>query len=426
MWGGTDELLHVPLGVTWTTDKRRTQMEWPSEAFAQEYRAADYLVTPENPFEHLPDHGNSGLEALHPALAIPHRFFALGVKPLRWGIIGGGWIATDYFAPAFQWTPHARLVGLAELSDERRAVHGETPDLRTFVDWREMIAQCELDAVYIATPNHLHAEMIEGAAAAGLRVLCEKPVATHFDDLERIRSCSLQRADFFQTAYDQRYHPAHLRLARRIAEGVLGTVTQVRIHYACWVDGAWNKVSATDNWRIDPSQAGGGAGFDLLPHGLDLIAMLVADSIEEAYLLYQGRVHDYTKKKAIDDGAVMLVRTASGILASLHVGYNCPEDQPRRRIEIIGTKGRVDAYNTMGQDPGGELVWHTPAGEKRETFPAGVEAGPFVRQLDAVSRLWIRGDIPRYPFQKDLALAECLIHCDAHARTKFSPPHGSL
>jgi predicted dehydrogenase len=286
-----------------------------------------------------------------------------------------------------------------------------------------MIRDCQLDAVYIATPNHLHAEMIEGAAAAGLRVLCEKPITTHLNDLTRIRTCTLQHPDFFQTAYDQRYHPAHLKLARCIAEGVLGTVTQVRIHYACWVDGGWNKVSATDNWRIDPSRAGGGAGFDLLPHGLDLISMLVAEPIADAHLIYQGKVHDYAISQAIDDGAVMSVRTVSGILASLHVGYNCPEDQPRRRIEVLGTKGRVDAYNTMGQDPGGELVWHTPAGVKRETFPECVEAGPFVRQLDAVSRLWIRGDVPQFPFERDLALAECLIHCDTRARSNFSPHH---
>ena len=414
-----DILLHPPLEVTWSPTDRCTKMNWPSAAFAEEYRSADYLQSGENPLEHLPA-SNVNPILLHPGLAIPGPFLALGVKPLRWGIIGGGWIATDYFTPAFPFLPHTKLVALAESNDARRSALAETSGLRTFANWREMLVNCQLDAVYIATPNDSHAEIIEGVAAAGLRVLCEKPVATNLRDLERIRRCSNHEPAFFQTAYDQRYHPAHLRLAKRISEGVLGTVTQIRVHYACWVDDGWNKVSATDNWRIDRSRAGGGAGFDLLPHCLDLISMLVADSILDAHLLYQGRVHDYAIGDQVDDGALMSARTAGGILVSFHVGYNCPEDQPRRRVEIIGTQGRVEALNTMGQDPGGELVWQTATGESRETFPTGAEAGPFVRQLDAVSRLWLRGDVPQFPFEQDLVLAERLIHCDAQARSTDS------
>ena len=420
-WNVVEELLHVPDGVTWSAAEGRTCMNWPNEAFAKEYQSADYLHSSQNPFEYLPAYINLEALVLHPGLAIPTPYLALGIKPLRWGIIGGGWIATDYFIPAFQLTPHARLVGLAELNDDRRNSHEGFPGLRTFSDWREMLACCELDAIYIATPNDSHAEIFEGVAAAGLRVLCEKPIATNHNDLERMRNSSRQTPGNFQTAYDQRYHPAHLQLARRIAEGVLGTVTQIRIHYACWVDDGWSKVPATDNWRIDRSRAGGGAGFDLLPHCLDLISMLVNDSIVEANLLYQSRAHGYAINQTIDDGALMAVRTSNSILASIHVGYNCPENQPRRRIEIIGTHGRVEANNTMGQDPGGELVWQLPTGEKREIFPTRAEAGPFVRQLDALSRQWSRGDVPQFPFEQDLLLAELLIRCDAEARSNHVP-----
>ena len=414
----TDELLHAPYGVTWQHSEQRTHMHWPSAAFAEEYQAAEYLTTSQNPFEYLPARGCPAAKILHPALAVPTAFLALGAKPLRWGIIGGGWIAADYFVPAFEFTPLARLVSLAELNDERRAVFSEISGLQTFSDWREMLACCELDAVYIATPNDSHAEILEGVAAAGLRALCEKPIATNEGDLAKIKNCAALKPDFFQTSYDQRYHPAHVRLARRIAEGCIGTVTQIRIHYACWVDGAWSKVAATDNWRIDRSRAGGGAGFDLLPHCIDLLSMLTGEAITDANLLYQGRAHDYALGDRIDDGALMAVKTERGILASIHVGYNCPENQPRRRIEIIGTQGRVEAYDTMGQDPGGELIWQMPAGETRESFPTGAEAGPFVRQLDAVSRLWLRGDAPRFPFEHDLILGECLIRCDAQAKSQ--------
>lgn len=415
-WNRADDILHAPIEVTWSSSERSTTMNWPSEAFAQEYRSSNYLTSSQNPFEYLPFCGDVTSLPLHPGLAIPAPFFSLGTKPLRWGIIGAGWITADYFVPAFKFVPHAKLVGLADTRHERLDAFLEIPGLKTFTDWREMVAVCELDAVYIATPNYLHAEIFEGAAAYGVRILCEKPIATNQSDLDRIRACTRQTPNFFQTAFDQRYHPAHVRLAKRVAEGFLGTATQLRIHYACWLDGNWNKAAATDNWRIDSNHAGGGAGFDLLPHCLDLICMLTNDSIATAHLLYQGRIHEYATSQKVDDGALMIVKTAKGVLASAHVGYNCPENQPRRRIEIIGTHGRVEAHNTMGQDPGGELIWQVSGQESRETFPTGLEAGPFVRQLDALSRQWIRGDLPQFPIEQDVALAECLIRCDAEAK----------
>lgn len=414
-WNFANEVLFAPIHLTWSHIDRLTTMNWPSQAFAQEYQSSDYLVSTENPFEYLPFQGNSESLPLHPGLAVAAPFFALGVKPLRWGIIGGGWIAADYFVPAFQFCPHAQLVAVCDIKNERLNAFSHIAGLQLFSELREMLVACRLDAVYIATPNCFHAEIFEAVAAYGIRILSEKPLATNQADLDKIRACTVSSPEFFQTAFDQRYHPAHVQLARRLAGGVLGTVTQVRMHYACWLDDGWSKVSATENWRIDPHRAGGGAGFDLLPHCLDLMLMLTDDAVAAAHLFYQRRIHNYSTVLGVDDGAVMTVMTQKGVLVSMHVGYNCPENQPRRRIEILGTHGRVEAHNTMGQDAGGELVWQIQGHESREIFPDGLAAGPFVRQLDTLSRQWIRGDLPRFPIQRDIDLAECLVRCDSQA-----------
>ena len=76
----------------------------------------------------------------------------------------------------------------------------------------------------------------------------------------------------------------------------------------------------------------------------------------------------------------------------------------------------------MGQDPGGELTWQLPTGVTRERFPSIAEAGPFVRQLDAITRMWLRKDQPRFPFERDLELAERLICCDERARSDAIAP----
>ena len=108
---------------------------------------------------------------------------------------------------------------------------------------------------------------------------------------------------------------------------------------------------ASDNWRIDPVRAGGGAFVDLAPHGLDLMQMLLGEPIVDCRVLLQRRVFDYP----VDDGAVAIGRTASGVLVTLHVAYNCPNAYPRRTLEVIGTAARAEACDTMGQMPGGTL-----------------------------------------------------------------------
>lgn len=415
-WLHEYESLFVPMEVSWSDRECMSKMNWPSEAFAQEYKSSHHLVSPHNPFEFLPLMGDVKSLPFHPGLAIPLPFFTLGIRPLRWGVIGGGWIAADYFVPAFQHTPLAQLVAVCDTHSERCGLFSKLNGVQTFSSWHNMFESCDLDAVYIATPNFTHAEIFEAAAHQNIRILCEKPLATNSADLDKIKNSALYNPSFYQTAFDQRYHPAHINLARRIKSGDLGIITQIKIHYACWVDDNWNKVPATENWRIDPLLAGGGAGFDLLPHCLDLILMLVDDSVETCHLIYQNRVHEYAIGRHIDDGAILSFRTNKGILASVHVGYNCPENQPRRRIDVMGTIGCVEAINTMGQDPGGDLNWLIDGKKSHDTFPSTIEAGPFVRQLEAISRQWIKLDPLKYPFERDIFLAECLVASDIQAK----------
>lgn len=416
-WQVNDEILYAPLQITYSQQNATSSMNWPSPAFESEYKSAHYLNSPQNPFEYLPFRGNEESIPINAGLAVPEPFLSLGIKPLRWGIIGGGWIAKDYFEPAFEFVPHAKLVAVCDTNPERLASFAENKHLQLFSDLQTMLTTCRLDAVYISTPNYYHAAIFELVAKQNICVLCEKPLATNVADIERIEKSTNQYPARFQTAFDQRYHPAHMHLAREIAAGTLGKVTQIRIHYACWVDDQWNKVSATENWRTNFKQAGGGAGFDLLPHCLDLVLMLLTDSVGDAHLMYQHHVHDYSFNQDVDDGALLIIKTTKGTLASMHVGYNCPENQPRRRVEIIGTNGRVEAIDTMGQDPGGELVWLLDGVEKRQSFSQNKEAGPFVRQLDAVTRLWLRGDVNAFPIERDLQMAKLLVRCDINAKS---------
>lgn len=263
---------------------------------------------------------------------------------LRWGIVGYGWLARDYADPAVRSLENARLVAACDPDPAAR----ELARSRGLVAVADIEALCDLvDIVYIATPNSTHRDLVERAAARGKHVLCEKPMATSLADGDAMFAACSRANVAYATAYDQRHHPAHLRLRDAIAAGDLGIVTAIRIVYACWLPAAWTG----DNWRVDASRSGGGALVDLAPHGLDLVAMLLGDEVVEARTLAQRRVHEYR----VDDGAAIVARTRGDVLAQLHVAYNHPETLPRRRLEIVGTGGLATATDTMGQTPGGNL-----------------------------------------------------------------------
>ncbi|MCJ2051862.1 Gfo/Idh/MocA family protein [Methylobacterium sp. J-070] len=293
-----------------------------------------------------------------------------------WGIVGYGWVARDYMEPGIRAAGH-RLVAVCDPDPDSREA-AERAGARGHADLAGLLAEPEVEAVYVATPNHLHRGAVEALAAAGKAVLCEKPMAATLRDAEAMARAVEAGRIFYGTAFDQRHHPAHRAIRAQVEAGRLGTVTAVRIVYACWLGRDWSEAGQP-NWRIDAAQAGGGALMDLAPHGLDLVDFLVGEPITTIAALTQSRAQDY----AVDDGALLIGRTGGGALASLHVAYNCPDALPRRRLEVTGTKGMLVAENTMGQTAGGSLLFIDGAGGRAEPLAFDADGSPFTEQVRA-------------------------------------------
>ncbi|KQO60824.1 MULTISPECIES: Gfo/Idh/MocA family protein [unclassified Methylobacterium] len=317
---------------------------------------------------------------------------------IGWGIVGYGWVARDYMAPGIRAAGH-RLVAVSDPGEASRAA-AEREGARAHPDLAGLLAEPEVEAVYVATPNHLHREAVEALAASGKAVLCEKPMAASLSDAEAMVAAVRNGGIFYGTAFDQRHHPAHRAMRTAIRDGRIGAVTTIRIVYACWLDRAWTSFAGQDNWRIDPLKAGGGALMDLAPHGIDLVDFLLDESIEDIAALTQARAQDY----AVDDGALLIGRTGSGILANLHVAYNCPDALPRRRLEVIGTGGALTAVDTMGQVAGGTLFITDGASGQTEPVAFDAEASPFLEQVRAF------GSALRRPAERDAYSAERDLH----------------
>ena len=337
------------------------------------------------------------------------------VAQVDWGIMGCGWVARDYAGPAIAASGNGRVAALYDPHPASLARSGALfPEAAAHTDLGAFLATPGLGAAYVAAPNHAHRALVEAAAGAGLGVLCEKPMATTLADAEAMVAACARTRVRYATAFDQRFHAAHQAMARMIAEGRLGTVTAVRIVYACWLPADW-ALAGGDNWRIDPRRAGGGALMDLAPHGLDLAMMLLGEQLVDVAAMGQGRVHHY----GVEDGAALLARSRSGALVQMHVAYNCPETLPRRRLEVVGTGGQLIATDTMGQVGGGELVLLDAATGVAETVAVpGVERSPFLNQVEAFAAAVL--GTAEFPFtlEGDLATMRLLLR----AQEQAAPP----
>ncbi|HEA28723.1 MAG TPA: Gfo/Idh/MocA family oxidoreductase [Leeuwenhoekiella sp.] len=321
-------------------------------------------------------------------------------KVLKMGIIGYGWVARDYMYPAMQNNERVNLVAVCSKNASEMENLPET--VKKHTEMADFLKNKKLDAVYIATPNHLHKKHTIASIAAGMHVLCEKPLATTLNDAEEMINSALAAKTSYATAYDQRFHPAHEQMRQFVQQGKLGTVTQVKIDYACWLPKDW----CTANWRIELEKAGGGAIIDLAPHGLDLLETLLQDKIVEIQVFTQSRVQDY----AVDDGGILMLRFESGVLGSIHVGYNRPDALPRRTLEIFGTAGMLRATNTMGQDPGGNLIFIDSENGNGELIDFDTQKSPFEAQLEGFASSILDKKTPLRAPEDDLRLFSLLFN----------------
>ena len=315
---------------------------------------------------------------------------------VRWGIAGFGWVARDYTVPGIE-AAGGRVVAVADPSPSAQA-KAASVGIAAFDDVATMLGQTEVEALYVATPNNLHLPAVRAAAAAGIPVLCEKPMAASLADAQAMAAAIAVSGTLYGTAFDQRYHPAHRAIAEHVVAGAIGSVTAVRIVYACWVDPAWSPTGDA-NWRADPVAAGGGAVIDLALHGLDLAQMLVGEPLDRLHVALQRRVHDY----AVDDGGMLTGGFAGGALFQAHVAYNCPEMLPRRRLEIIGSTGSIVAIDTMGQTPGGTATLIDGRSGARAPIAFDAQRSPFTAQAAAFADA-VLGGTHDFSIERDVAL----------------------
>ena len=175
---------------------------------------------------------------------------------VRWGVIGCGQIAYDKAMPGTAMAGNAELVALAD-SDPARVERAQKayPQARAYGKVEDLLADAAVQAVYVATPNYLHAPETIAAAKAGKHVLVEKPMAMSAADGREMVAAAERAGVKLMVAYMTLFNPAYEAAKRAVDAALIGEVVFARGRHSYVI--APERVSSAAAWRLDPVQGGG-------------------------------------------------------------------------------------------------------------------------------------------------------------------------
>jgi predicted dehydrogenase len=189
---------------------------------------------------------------------------------IRWGILGCGNVCEVKSGPAFQKAEGSALVAVMRRDGDKARDFARRHGVpKAYDQAAELIRDPEVDAVYIATPPHLHAELARQTAAAGKPVYVEKPMARNHPECETmLAACEAARVQLF-VAYYRRALPRFQKAKALLDEGAIGQIRHVYARFHRPVQAS--ETVQPPPWRLVPEWAGGGLFVDLASHTLDLL-----------------------------------------------------------------------------------------------------------------------------------------------------------
>lgn len=245
-------------------------------------------------------------------------------------LVGAGRVARQHLRALRHHAERAELVAICEPDDQRREAACTETGVPGYASLDALLAERRPDVVVLASPSGLHPPQAIAAARAGCHVMCEKPIATRFDDgVAMVAACEQAGVHLF-VVKQLRYNPTLQLVRRALAEERFGEVHLVD------VDVFWTRPQAyydRDAWR-GTRELDGGAFLNQTSHYVDLLAWLFGpvDSVQAA-MATLGRDIE------VEDSGVLALRWASGALGSMSVTMLTYPENLRASMTIAGSRG---------------------------------------------------------------------------------------
>lgn len=323
-------------------------------------------------------------------------------RTLAWGILGTGKIAAT-FARELPASHTGRLVAVGSRSVEAAARFAQAHQApRAYGSYDELLADPEVQAVYISLPNHLHARWAVRCAEAGKHILCEKPLATNYAEAMTVVEAARYHGVFLMEAFMYRCHPQTAKLVELVRSGAIG---QVRLIQAAF---SYKMAADYQNIRLQNASAGGGI-MDVgcycmsmarliagAATGQDFANPLIVSDGYRAESEIKGYAH-LGAESGVDEWATATVKFSDDLFANLACGVHLRVEPTLR---IWGTKGHLVVPNPwfpgderFGGDAGATIQLHREGAEPEElTAPGGRPL--YAIEADTVAQYLAQGQAP--------------------------------
>lgn len=277
---------------------------------------------------------------------------------INWGIIGCGDVTEVKSGPAFNKVPGSKLIAVMRRDSVKAEDYARRHNVaRWYDDAHELMADEDVNAIYIATPPSSHLDYAIDAIAAGFNVYVEKPATMNAQEAVTLARV-LSKSDVKLTvAHYRRAVPMFIKIKELLEAGTVGEVRTVQIRM--WQNREPRLVAKTsDNWRVNPAIAGGGYFHDLAPHQLDLMLHWFGEP-----LTYQGYGINQSGVYSAADHVSGQIIFKNNIVVNGSWCFNVAESETVDSCEIIGSKGKI-TFPFFGN----QVSWHNETEQQSITF----------------------------------------------------------
>lgn len=247
-------------------------------------------------------------------------------QPVRWGLLAASGIAGRALAPALAASHHAEALAVASRDESRAAAFAESHRIaRAYGSYGELLADQDVEAVYLSLPNSEHVDWSVRALRAGKHVLCEKPMHLDPAEVKRAYGAAEKAGRLLMEAFMYRHHPDTQALFDCVRGGELGEVHHVQSALSFTMPG-------NDNIRLRP-ELHGGALMDLGSYAISALRALAGEPEFVSGVAKLGAT-------GVDMRFTGAMRCRGGATANFDCGLDLPS---RSFVEVVGTQGTLRA-----------------------------------------------------------------------------------
>ncbi len=270
---------------------------------------------------------------------------------LRVGIIGCGMITQKRHAPEYAENENVEIYGFFDYNLDRAGDLVKQYGGKLYHNTEEMLADSNIDAVSICTPNHMHSELTIASLRAGKHVLCEKPMALSLKESSEMILAAEKAGKILMIGHNQRLLPAHKTAKAVLESGQLGRVLFFQSNFKHSGPENWGVNHSKSTWFFNKAQAHFGVFGDLGSHKLDIIRYLIDSEVDEIFTTAMTVDKRYDNGEFIDieDTAISMFHMKNGLTGYMNVSW-CNYGSEDNSTVIYCEKGVMKIYGDFPED----------------------------------------------------------------------------